>query len=280
MYHSFNIEIATKYGIAAATILNHLHFWIKKNEANGDNFHDGLYWTYCSREGFEKLFPYLSARQIDYAVKKLVDGGIVITGNFNKSTYDRTLWYAITKVGYCILQNCEMEDTNLSNGNDKIVKPIPDIEAEDIEAKDNITTSRAREDDDFSVEEESTPSKQSATNSDITAFTRFIEKWHINTGALDNYSAGKISGIDWDAVSEWVAKSSYLQQQKAVTFYIQHAKEILDGKFFDYEKPQKTKKPKSSEFPRDGNFWESDYAKQKREEYQNLMRRLHGDDGS
>ena len=141
-------------------------------------------------------------------------------------------------------------------------------------------SARAREDDDFSVEEESTPSKQSATNSDITAFTRFIEKWHINTGALDNYSAGKISGIDWDAVSEWVAKSSYLQQQKAVTFYIQHAKEILDGKFFDYEKPQKTKKPKSSEFPRDGNFWESDYAKQKREEYQNLMRRMHGDDGS
>ena len=147
-------------------------------------------------------------------------------------------------------------------------------------SKEMVYNARAREDDDFSVEEESTPSKQSATNSDITAFTRFIEKWHINTGALDNYSAGKISGIDWDAVSEWVAKSSYLQQQKAVTFYIQHAKEILDGKFFDYEKPQKTKKPKSSEFPRDGNFWESDYAKQKREEYQNLMRRLHGDDGS
>lgn len=147
-------------------------------------------------------------------------------------------------------------------------------------SKVKVYSARAREDDDFSVEEEATSSKQSATNSDITAFTRFIEKWHINTGALDNYSAGKISGIDWDAVSEWVAKSSYLQQQKAVTFYIQHAKEILDGKFFDYERPQKTKKPKSSEFPRDGNFWESDYAKQKREEYQNLMRRMHGDDGS
>lgn len=148
------------------------------------------------------------------------------------------------------------------------------------ESKVKKYSARTREDDNFSVEEKTASSKEVAANSDTTAFTRFIEKWHINTGALDNYSAGKIAGIDWDAVSEWVAKSSYLQQQKAVTFYIQHAKEILDGKFFDYEKPQKTKKPKSSEFPRDGNFWESDYAKQKREEYQNLMRRMHGDDGS
>lgn len=127
MQHSFNVEIAKKNGILEAVLLNHLWFWIKKNKANNTNFFDGNYWTYNSKKAFSELFPYASERQIDYALKKLIDCGLVITGNYNKSSYDRTLWYAITKVGYSILQNCEMETTKLLNGNDEIVQPIPDI---------------------------------------------------------------------------------------------------------------------------------------------------------
>lgn len=127
MQHSFNVEIAKKYGILEAVLLNHLWFWIKKNKANNTNYFDGNCWTYNSKKAFSELFPYASERQIDYALKKLIDCGLVITGNYNKSSYDRTLWYAITKVGYSILQNCEMETTKLLNGNDEIVQPIPDI---------------------------------------------------------------------------------------------------------------------------------------------------------
>ena len=127
MQHSFNVELAKKYGIIEAVLLNHLWFWIKKNKANNDNYFDGNYWTYNSKKAFSELFPYASERQIDYALKKLIDCGLVITGNYNKSSYDRTLWYSITKVGYSILQNCEMETTKLLNGNDEIVQPIPDI---------------------------------------------------------------------------------------------------------------------------------------------------------
>lgn len=127
MQHSFNVEIAKKYGILEAVLLNHLWFWIKKNKANNTNYFDGNYWTYNSKKAFSELFPYASERQIDYALKKLIDCGLVITGNYNKSSCDRTLWYAITKVGYSILQNCEMETTKLLNGNDEIVQPIPDI---------------------------------------------------------------------------------------------------------------------------------------------------------
>lgn len=127
MQHSFNVEIAKKYGILESVLLNHLWFWIKKNKANNTNYFDGNYWTYNSKKAFSELFPYASERQIDYALKKLIDCGLVITGNYNKSSYDRTLWYAITKVGYSILQNCEMETTKLLNGNDEIVQPIPDI---------------------------------------------------------------------------------------------------------------------------------------------------------
>ena len=69
-----------------------------------------------------------------------------------------------------------------------------------------------------------------------TAFSRFVDKWGINTRSMSNYSAGKVGGIDWDAISEWVEKSSYLQQQKALSFYIDHADDILDGKYFDFKR--------------------------------------------
>lgn len=125
MEHSFDVDVAKQYGIPAAILLKNIYFWIEKNRANEKNFFDGLYWTYNSRKAFAELFPYLTERQIDYALQKLIDDGIIITGNYNKAPYDRTLWYAVTKKGYSILQNCEMEATKLLNGSNKIVEPIP-----------------------------------------------------------------------------------------------------------------------------------------------------------
>lgn len=136
MEHSFNVEVAKKYGVNAAVLLNNLNFWIAKNKANNTNYYDGYYWTYNSKNAFAELFPYMNARQIDYALKKLIDDGAVITGNYNKVAYDRTLWYAITKKGYCILQNCEMEETKLLDGTTNIVEPIPNINS-NTKTKDN-----------------------------------------------------------------------------------------------------------------------------------------------
>ena len=125
MEHSFNIYIAERYGIPSAVLLKNIYFWIEKNRANETNYYDGYYWTYNSKKAFADLFPYLNPRQIDYALKKLIDDGLLITGNYNKVAYDRTLWYAITKKGYSILQNCEMETTKKGNGNPENDEPIP-----------------------------------------------------------------------------------------------------------------------------------------------------------
>lgn len=125
MEHSFDIDIAKIYGIPSAILLKNLYFWIEKNRANEKNYYDGHYWTYNSKKAFAELFPYMTARQIDYALQKLIDDGLIITGNYNKVAYDRTLWYAITKKGYCILQNCEMDITKTHNANNENVQPIP-----------------------------------------------------------------------------------------------------------------------------------------------------------
>ena len=127
MQHSFDIDIATEYGILEAILLNNLWFWIEKNKANNTNFYDGYYWTYNSTRAFNELFPYVSQRQIQTALKRLIDSEILITGNYNKSTYDRTLWYAFSKKGKCIMQKCKMEDAKMLNGLGENVEPIPDI---------------------------------------------------------------------------------------------------------------------------------------------------------
>lgn len=125
--HFFDIDIAKLYGVNCAVILQNIWHWVKKNEANGKNFYDGTYWTYNSTKAFQELFPYLSQKQIETALKKLRDDGIIITGNYNALKYDRTLWYAVTEKGKSILLVGEMETTSKGNGNPPEGKPIPDI---------------------------------------------------------------------------------------------------------------------------------------------------------
>ena len=123
MEHSFDVAIAKEYGVHSAILLKNLYFWIQKNAANGRHFHDGTYWTYNSRKAFSNLFPYLTARQIGYAIDKLIEDGLVRTGNFSTDILDQTIWYAITEKGYSILQNCQMDDfTKSSVPFDKNVK--------------------------------------------------------------------------------------------------------------------------------------------------------------
>lgn len=114
--HCFDVDIAAKYGVHCAVLLNNIYYWIQKNEANGQNFYDGKYWTYNSRKAFATLFPYMNARQIAYALNKLIDEGILETGNYNTTAYDHTLWYTITKKGYTILQNCNNVETDTKEG--------------------------------------------------------------------------------------------------------------------------------------------------------------------
>jgi hypothetical protein len=123
--HTFDVDIAVKYGIIEATLLSHIKFWIEKNIANNKNYYDDNYWTYNSIKAFKELFPYLSEKQIRYALKKLEQMQVIKTANYNKSKYDRTNWYAI--IDKSILQYGKIHLTKSTNGNDTEGEPIPDI---------------------------------------------------------------------------------------------------------------------------------------------------------
>ena len=93
MEHSFNIDIAKKYGINAAIVLRHLQFWIIKNKSHGKHFHDGQTWTYYSVSAFTKIFPYLTQKQVRRALQILLDQRVILKADYNKYKNTRTSWY-------------------------------------------------------------------------------------------------------------------------------------------------------------------------------------------
>ena len=171
MNHSFNVEAAIECGIEEAILLENIFFWTEKNRANNENLHDGRYWTYNSMDAFAELFPYMNRRKIRYAIDKLRENGFIITANYNKQAMDKTLWYALTDKSYELLkrnsepiskyvpdgQNCQIDVTKLSNGNDKNVQAIPYITSNINEGKKDIYSS---DDSYISKEKSESPSKK------------------------------------------------------------------------------------------------------------------------
>lgn len=142
MIHVFDTDVAKKYGVNAAIILQNIGYWIKQNEANEINFYDGRYWTFNSKRAYSELFPYMSKRQIETAFQKLIEDGVIVTGNYNKLAYDRTLWYALTQKGKCILHFGEMEKPNSANGLPQNGEPIPNINPN---VTPNVTSGKKKE---------------------------------------------------------------------------------------------------------------------------------------
>jgi uncharacterized phage protein (TIGR02220 family) len=122
--HMFDIGIAEIFDINQAIILDNIAFWVKKNMADNRNLFDGYYWTYTSIKALHKLLPYITEYQIRNALKSLEKNKIIMTGNYNKSSYDRTTWYTI--IDNSILHIYKMEVSNSQNGFGKTNKPIPD----------------------------------------------------------------------------------------------------------------------------------------------------------
>jgi len=130
--HAFRVEDAEQYGVIPAVILFNLRHWVEFNRDNekDDHFREGRYWTYNSTKAFKVQYPYLTQRQINHALDKLIDAGIVLKEHFgvNGNKYNRTCWYTVTDVN-SILQECEMDSATVANGNTVDVKSLSDTDS-------------------------------------------------------------------------------------------------------------------------------------------------------
>ncbi len=212
MQHSFDIDIAKDYGILEAILLNNLWFWIEKNKANKQNFYDGYYWTYNSTKAFNELFPYVTQRQIQNALLHLRNEEILQTGNYNKLAYDRTLWYAFTKKGECIMQKCKMEDTEMENGKNENVTPIPDINTNDKTTNINPVINTDKSNDEFEELWKLYPRKQGKTN------------------AYKAYKKALKQGVSNNEIKQGIENYiNYINIEKVKPEYIKHGSTWFNG---------------------------------------------------
>lgn len=139
--HYFDENIAKEYGVVEAIMFQNIAYWVKNNRDNETNFHDGRYWTFNSRKALSLLFIYWTENQIKRILEKLYKGGLILKGNYNQLSYDKTNWYTLSDEGEAIANYREKawsEITNhdakkskawseVTNRAGKVNQPIPDI---------------------------------------------------------------------------------------------------------------------------------------------------------
>ena len=141
--HAFNVGIAIDFNPEMALWLGHLAFFSEKNLANKHNIHDGLVWSYNTIEALGDQFPYLTKSQRETMINNSIKEGLVVTGNYNRTSYDRTNWYALTPKAYfyfphlviekyikllynSISEISEMDFSEFGNGFPRFRMTIPD----------------------------------------------------------------------------------------------------------------------------------------------------------
>jgi hypothetical protein len=87
------VALAERFGPLESIFLSNICWWVETNRKNQKHFYEGRYWTYGSADAFRRIFTYLSPQQIRRIIDTLREKKALLTGNFNRSGYDRTLWY-------------------------------------------------------------------------------------------------------------------------------------------------------------------------------------------
>ena len=120
----FQSKVACEVGVNGAIMLQNIGFWVKRNEINDKNFHDGKYWTYNSMKAFTTLFPFWTEKQVRRILDKLREDEYIEVGNYNATPYDRTHWYTLTEKAWILLDE-PFHLPKRSNENVQKGEPIP-----------------------------------------------------------------------------------------------------------------------------------------------------------
>lgn len=140
----FSPMLANLIGLNESIVLQQVHYWVQKNNQKKQNFYDGYYWTYNSLKDWEAQFSFWSDSTVKRTFKNLRDKKLLIIGNYNKKSYDRTIWYRIdyktletlvtshcVKMTQCIRSNWHDGEGQSDPMDDvKMTQPIPKTNSE------------------------------------------------------------------------------------------------------------------------------------------------------
>ena len=125
MHHSFDIHLAAQYGVEEAILIHHFQHWINLNQEKGINFYENATWSYQTRESIADHFPYLDRHKVRRLTDKLVKLKVLKKGNFNKSKFDKTIWYAFCDEKIFTIGKSAKSRDQSANGIDENGIPIP-----------------------------------------------------------------------------------------------------------------------------------------------------------
>ncbi|MDM5266925.1 hypothetical protein [Bacillus wiedmannii] len=113
----FKPALAQQIGLNEAIVLQQIHYWLEKSNHN----YDGRVWVYNTADKWQEQFSWWGIATIKRLFNKLEKEGYLITGNYNKLTFDRTKWYSIDykKLSYASDQNDTMEQIKMIQPTDQ-----------------------------------------------------------------------------------------------------------------------------------------------------------------
>jgi hypothetical protein len=169
----FQSTEAIEYGCEESIMINTFRFWIDKNIANEKHFNENRTWTYNSKKAMIGLFPFWTEKQIRRIIESLITQNVIIKGNFNKSSFDKTTWYAFkdekkvlgvdftdycpnghdgnAQMGTLVGPNGLTDNLEKSNGLDQmgntipVTNTIPNTETEEKKEKKEIPNSQKKD---------------------------------------------------------------------------------------------------------------------------------------
>jgi hypothetical protein len=83
--------LAKNIGLNESIVVQQVHYWLTSSKHE----HENRKWIFNTYEEWNKQFPFWSNKTLRRIFANLVNNGILITGNFNKLGFDRTIWYTI-----------------------------------------------------------------------------------------------------------------------------------------------------------------------------------------
>jgi hypothetical protein len=94
--YTFDRDLACKIGVEESIMVSNFVYWLQHNKANRKHYHDGRYWTYNSVQAFTELFPFWTTKQLRRIMESLYAQNVILKGNYNQQSFDRTGWYSLS----------------------------------------------------------------------------------------------------------------------------------------------------------------------------------------
>ena len=111
MKFSLESDLAAKYGLVEAILLDYFAKWLRYNASKGNayNYRDGRYWVYDSTPGLsKKMSGIISEGKIRKSIANLIEHGVLVRSNrYNDKSYDKTFWYSLTEKGWSEIAKIE-----------------------------------------------------------------------------------------------------------------------------------------------------------------------------